>query len=274
MNELIWTGKSWEEGHRWSLSDRALHYGDGLFETVRFNASGKAPLWRLHRQRVLQGLIALEFPMDSLDKLDHAWEQLPEHTKKSGGKLLISRGSAPRGYGYPLDAHIVMLWQPFEAPDWAINRVPNGFACEFSKVILSEQPLLAGVKHLNRLDQILARSHFPEYCHEVVMCNAAGDVIEGCMSNIFLFQQGKLITPHITTCGVNGVIRRWLINSEDVSVEKVTTAQLFEAEAVFFCNTLNGIIPVRELAGHAYSSESYGWERALELQKNLEYLFC
>ena len=274
MNELIWTGKTWEEGRTWSLTDRALHYGDGVFETIRFNSAGQAPLWHLHRQRLLQGFIALEFPLDSLDNLDLAWETLPASAKKSAGKLLISRGSAPRGYGYPLDANIVMLWQAFDAPDWAIKRIPEGFLCEFSKVVLSEQPLLAGIKHLNRLDQILARSRFSANCHEVVMCNSAKQVIEGCMSNIFVVNNGKLLTPNITTCGVNGVIRRWLMNERDVEVTDITTPQLFESEAVFFCNSLNGIIPVRELAGHEYSTLSSGWNLALELQNTLESLFC
>ena len=97
-NYWLWNGQQWLDECSWDCADRALHYGDGLFETLRFNNQGEAPLWFYHKQRLQQGLAALAFPDSSFKQIEHAFFQLPLALRQSGGKLLISRGVGERGY--------------------------------------------------------------------------------------------------------------------------------------------------------------------------------
>lgn len=273
MTDLIWVEGGWQAGS-WACDDRALHYGDGLFETIRLNAQGEAPLWALHRQRLQQGLTALHFPAGSLDTIDQAWQALPLATRQLGaGKLLVSRGSGPRGYAIPSAPELRLLWQSFTPPSWAYQRFPQGFVVDLGQIALSRQPLLAGFKHLNRLEQVLARQSMPDHCQELVLCDTSGQVVEGCMSNLVVCWQGHWLTPPLTQAGVNGVVRRWLLQEQLVSVADITPEILLTAESVFFCNTLNGIIAVHRLADRVFHHED-GQRHIDYLQQRLEALFC
>lgn len=275
MADLIWTGRDWQAPVAgWPLADRALHYGDGLFETVRFDADGQLPLWHWHRQRLLRGLVQLDFPVDSLAQVDMAMAALPASARQGAGKLLLSRGCGPRGYAVPEPVQLQLLWQSFTAPEWAIRRFPQGFQTAVSEVQLSQQPLLAGIKHLNRLEQVLIRQTMPPGCQEVVVTDTQQRVVEGCMSNLFLVRDGRLLTPSLHLNGVNGVIRQWLQAQHDVTVAELSLNDVVQADELFFCNTLNGIIPVRTLADRTFSESSEGWQRILSLQHSLEALFC
>lgn len=270
----LWNGQQWLAEYAWPSADRALHYGDGLFETIRFNNQGQAPLWKYHAQRMQQGLKALGFPAVSFQTIDKALLTLPLSLRQSAGKLLISRGVGERGYACPENPQIQLLWHAFTAPAWAIEREPQGFQAEFSTVNLASQPLLAGIKHLNRLEQVLIRSHFAADCQEMVVCDSIGNVIEGCMSNLFILKEQTLFTPKLEVCGVNGVVRRWLLETEQVEESRLLPEDLLTAEALFFCNSLNGIVPVCRLAERQYSSKYQGWQSILNLQQKLEALFC
>src|SRR5690554_2590190 len=94
------------------------------------------------------------------------------------------------------------------------------------------------------------------------------------MSNLFIFKNGQLLTPCIENSGVNGVVRRWLIENHLVKVVALTFDDLISAEAMFFCNSLNGIVPVNQLGEHQYSQTHESWQIILKLQQKLEALFC
>lgn len=276
MTTLQWNAKQ----HRWiacdsvSSADRAVHYGDGLFETLRFNAQGEIPLWRYHFARLSQGLDALHFPIASQELIVQAMKALPMTERQSAGKLIVSRGVATRGYAIPQHPTILLLWQSFSAPSWAIERFPQGFKTEFSTLRLARQPALQGIKHLNRLEQVLARHALPMDCQELILCDTSGFVIEGCMSNVFMLKKGQLYTPALRQSGVNGVIRRWLMENYPVQEYAMQPEDLLQAQALFFCNSLNGIIPVRQLAQRHYRSDYSGWQQIVQLQKALESIFC
>jgi len=119
----VWVNGQWRgQGHsqaqsHWPSNDRALHYGDGLFETIRFAPDGSIPLWPYHKQRLLQGLCALDFPIDSFQQIEQALAQRPQ-SPLLAGKLLISRGAGPRGYAPPAEPELLLQWQEFTPPDW------------------------------------------------------------------------------------------------------------------------------------------------------------
>lgn len=270
----LWNGQQWLNEFTWSCADRALNYGDGLFETMRFDQQGDVPLWAFHVERIQQGVSALSFPYESFHEIEIAFSDLPATLRKGGGKLLISRGVGERGYAPAADAKVQLLWHSFDAPDWGVNRFPHGFKAEISPIKLAHQPLLAGIKHLNRLEQVLIRSRFSDGCQEAVVCDQNDQVVEGCMSNLFILKNGQLLTPCIENSGVNGVVRRWLIENHLVKVVALTFDDLISAEAMFFCNSLNGIVPVNQLGEHQYSQTHESWQIILKLQQKLEALFC
>ena len=259
--------RRWQTGNSIKSDDRGLSYGDGLFETLRLKPDGTCPLWHWHRQRLVQGLVALDFPINALALIDEAIEQAPR--QGTAAKLVITRGTGPRGYLPPAEPQLTVIWQLFTAPDWAHNRCPEGFDCQFSDIRLSQQPLLAGIKHLNRLEQVLCRQRMPESHQEAIMLDQEDWVIEGCMSNIFLLEGQKIITPDLTRCGVNGVIRRWLINQTSVTEASVSAERLLKSDAVLMTNSLNGVIHVRSVGSRRYDHNP----EIRELQRSLQELF-
>lgn len=265
---LIWRNGAWQANAAWPLNDRGLHYGDGLFETLRLAGDGRIPLWALHRARLLQGLVALDFPVDTLAQIEAALAQAPRNS--SAAKLLITRGAGPRGYLAPAQPGIELQWQVFNAPDWAVQRKPDGFHCEFSEVHLAPQPLLAGFKHLNRLEQVLIRNRMPAAGDEAIVLDADDWVIEGAMSNLFLREQGKWLTPDLSRCGVDGVIRRWLMPKLNARAEAISPDRLLAADAILLTNSLNGIQTVRSIGSKRYDSPS----EITPLQQELQELFA
>ncbi|GGB92911.1 hypothetical protein GCM10011352_18730 [Marinobacterium zhoushanense] len=120
---------------------------------------------------------------------------------------------------------------------------------------LAQQPLLAGIKHLNRLEQVLARAEWNDPgIREGVVCDTGGTLIEGTMSNLFFVLDGVLCTPELTQCGVAGILRRWVLEAEEcagecVQVGRFSPQQLSQADEIFLCNSLIGIWPVIEYEG-------------------------
>ena len=272
----VWIDGQWQVQGRnqgcWPSSDRALHYGDGLFETIRFAPDGSIPLWPYHKQRLLQGLCALNFPIDSFQRIEQALAQRPQNSLLAG-KLLISRGAGPRGYMPPAEPDLLLQWQSFSPPDWGCRRLPQGMVVGISDIRLAIQPALAGFKHLNRLEQVLARQRFEPDWQEVVMLDAQERVIEGCMSNLFLLEGGRLVTADLSASGVNGVVRRWLLAHQDVIISAFERERLLAADAVFFCNTLQGIVRVSNIGGRHYEHPAAQAQIAA-LQKDLENLYA
>lgn len=276
LSAYLWKAAEsvWQPQIGWPANDRALNYGDGLFETMRFNARGELPLAKWHWQRLGEGLAALNFPKDSLAVIAQAFALLPMNLRLSAGKLLVSRGVGERGYLPPQQPQVQLLWQPVTAPTWAIMRFPHGFCTQFAQYRLACMPRLAGIKHLNRLEQVLIRQEFPADCQEMVVMDAQDFVIEGCMSNIFSVKDGQLYTPPIDNCGVNGVVRRWLCAQQQVTQQRMTAEDLLQSEALFMTNTLNGLIPLAQLGTRRFESNLAGWQYVKQLQQALEAEFC
>lgn len=249
-----------------SMHDRALQYGDGVFETLRI-VDGKIPMWKYHQQRLKNAQQILDLPLDDFFA---QWQSfISEHlgnVKSACAKLVISRGEGPRGYKIP--QQVSLNWWLL-VTDLPVRETKNEFKLTLCRHALSRQPRLAGLKHLNRLDQVLARSEWSEQddFDEGIMFNLDGDVIEGTMSNIFWLKSGQLFTPDLSQEGIDGCVRRWVIdqyaqNSNAVAKAEpkaVTKAviiekdakldQLLTADAVFLTNSLMGIQPVSQIDG-------------------------
>lgn len=239
-----------------SVRDRGLAYGDGLFETIAVSA-GRPRLLARHLARLEEGARRLYLPL-SRDLVEQELLAFCAQLGEGVAKLMLTRGDALRGYAAPADAKVrrVLLGSP--KPAYPAANFEQGVALFPCATRLAEQPLLAGLKHLNRLEQVLARSEWSDpACAEGLMRDQSGRVVEGVFSNLFLVLDGQLLTPTLSRCGVAGVMRAELLEwaaGQGIStvVRDVEFAELLRADEVFLCNSLYGIWPVRQLEAHAW----------------------
>ena len=235
-----------------SLSDRGLNYGHGLFETMRLSA-GLLPLWSYHLQRLGVGADRLGIVLDS-SRLDAYLQQALDAFPADGMlKLVLTAGVGPRGYRHQGQSACYVL-QYFPLPSVAEPAAVHLQLCEYA---LPHNERLAGIKHLNRLDQVLAAAELNEG-FDGLLLDVEGNVVEALSSNIFLFDGQRWITPALDLCGVAGVMRRLLCEDiiprlgQEVAIKPVALANLINAHEVFVCNSVHGIQPVRELQGRVH----------------------
>ena len=247
--------KCWEAAA--DMADRGLQFGDGVFETMRRRLDGQIPLLDLHLKRLSNGLEALGFGAEVtaavsdivaeavLNESNSAANE--SSSQQTGIKIIVTRGSGPRGYAPPESVTPAIYLSTFDAPTL---KAGGGIVVGESHVRLGHQPLLAGLKHLNRLEQVLARQSFKSDWNEALMFCQAGLLIEGCMSNVFVKIDGQWITPELNACGVSGVVRQWLLgNHGEIAVGRLDRSALINIEAMFMTNSLTGIRPVQTLNG-------------------------
>jgi 4-amino-4-deoxychorismate lyase len=235
--------------------DRGLHYGDGLFETIACRG-GRARFLELHLQRLNEGCGRLGIPVPDLTALTAQLRTLAATAPACLIKLILTRGSATaRGYGAQGDelARTVLLQYPWGAEDptfWA-----QGVAVRIAHGRLGENPALAGLKHLNRLEQVLIRAEWTDPAiQEALVFSSSGWLVSGTMSNVFLVREGRIMTPAITAAGVRGVMRSVVMRAAqrgglEVTEVPLDAAALAAAEEIFLTNARIGIWPVRALDG-------------------------
>lgn len=246
--------------------DRGFAYGDGVFETMRV-IDGAVPLWKYHRDRLLHGLDVLGFSIDA--KVLDSEIARAGHAQGNGVlKLTITRGKGGKAYQPPVgdDVHPLRILQGRALLDDGL-RARDGCTVIACRTRLGTHPQLAGLKHLNRLEQVLAaREVAVAGADEGVMCDAKGNVVEGTFTNLFAVKNGKLLTPPITGeqddeagGGVAGVMRRWLLErTSELKLEfeemSMTLDDLHAMDEVFVCNSVIGIWPVRRLEDRELAS--------------------
>jgi len=256
---------SWVDGQpavSLPVDDRGLAYGDGVFETVRVRA-GRMHLLDGHMQRLARGCDALGLLID-LEALQVELRGFVAAQGLAGRpdftlKLIVTRGSAGRGYR-PLPESVPRrLLLAYPAHTFPAANAQDGIALFECALRLGINPALAGIKHLNRLEQVLARSEWrdDQRYAEGLLRDCDGRVIEGTMSNICLVSEGTLITPRLNRCGVAGVLRGFLLARAltlgiAVSEREVNREDIETADEVFVCNSVIGIWPVRELGNRRW----------------------
>jgi 4-amino-4-deoxychorismate lyase len=238
-----------------SVLERGLHYGDGLFETIACEG-GRPRLLERHLRRLVSGCERLGFVAADTAALACEVRELAAGTTRAVVKLLLTRGvSLARGYA-PVGserATRIALRYAWQAEDPA--RCAQGVRVRLATLRLGENPALAGIKHCNRLEQVLARRECSDpTIGEAIMFSSSGALVSGTMSNVFLVRESKLLTPRVDRCGVAGVMRGVVMEiaaTAGLTVEerRLEQADLAAAEELFLTNSLVGIRPVRELEG-------------------------
>jgi 4-amino-4-deoxychorismate lyase len=237
-----------------SALERGLHYGDGLFETIAV-CHGEPRLLTRHIQRLTAGCARLAIaPVDPV-AITHEVRELASGCERAIVKILLTRGPAT-GRGYAISGHEeptrVTLRYAWPQETEALGA--EGVRVRISGVRLGENTALAGLKHCNRLEQVLARRELQDHgISEALMFSSAGALISGTMSNVFLVQGSMLVTPRLDRCGVAGVMRAEVMAVAAAAgircEERLLDAQdLAHAQELFLTSALIGVRPVRELA--------------------------
>lgn len=235
----------------WPL-DRSLQYGDGLFETLVVRA-GQVRFLMLHRQRLAAGCARLGITVDA----ETVWQQAQALAAAHGDctlKLLVSRGSSPaRGYTPPAVIRARALHLVYPAP--ALQEVPELPGLVTLRAVLGENPALAGLKHCNRLEQVLGRQELqPTGAFEGLMGTGSGSLVSGTMSNVFIGQEGAYVTPLLDQCGVAGVMRAVVLREAaacglTVREARVPLSALRTCHAAFITNARMGVVQAHSLDG-------------------------
>lgn len=235
------------------VDDRGLAYGDGCFETLRV-VRGRAPLAELHLSRLQQGAERLGIDVCPQALRRELNQALAGCSTDAVIKMILTRGSGGRGYRLPSSASPRLLLQTAALPVPGENLRRQGLALHLCSLHLSSQPILAGIKHLNRLEQVLARAETDRAgLDEGLLLNARGCPVELTAMNLFARFADTLWTPALNECGVSGVMRRYLLETLlptsgfKAAVSERPLSTLRDADEVFACNSVVGILPVRKL---------------------------
>jgi len=240
-----------EEQEKVSVFNRNMQYGDGLFETC-ITSNNQILFWMYHFSRLTAGCEKL-----NIKKIDEdVWlrdikKAFSLSSKKSCVvKLILSRGNSLRGYGYKDDIEPVRVVIISEMQQSLMN---NEFALEYSKSGYHSNPQLAGIKHCNRLEQVLARSYLSS--NEAIMLDEKENVISVTQGNIYFIFGNKLLTPKLDRCGVVGSRRSLILELAsslkiDTLVSNISINQVQQADEVFISNSVIGIQPIQSIESY------------------------
>src|SRR3990167_921270 len=195
-----------EPGDSISVHDRGFQYGDGLFETLAV-MNGAPLLWCRHMQRLFHGAARLSINAPDENPLRHEAEQLGRVVERAVLKIILTRGVSGRGYAPDKQAQMTRTVSLSPWPDYPVELRTHGVAAQFCRTMISRNQATAGIKHLNRIEQVLARAELEQDRREGLMCDEFGHVIEGTMTNLFIVSQDRLLTPDLLHSGVEGIMR-------------------------------------------------------------------
>jgi len=239
------------------ITDRGLHYGDGLFETIEISQR-RAVFLRQHLARLKLGCQTLKIPFPQEKLLIEEVSQLAQATESGVLKLILTRGSGGRGYRQPAPIHVTRILALHPYPDYPKSYQKSGIDTFFCNTRLGINPLLAGLKHNNRLEQVIARSEWADEFQEGLMLNVQDHVIEGTMTNLFVIKNRQIFTPKITVSGINGIVRQIIIEMAkahhiQIKETELNTHFVLSADELFVTNSVIGLWPVKSLQEKMYS---------------------
>ncbi len=242
-----------------AISDRGLQYGDGLFETMVYRA-GTIEFIDAHFARLIDGCRRLNIEFAQAGKLNNELNIVCQSLIGNDAiiKVIITRGSGGRGYLATSGVEPTRIISTHPLPIYPSHYSQVGVKVRLCTHTLSENVALAGIKHLNRLDQVLARNEWHDAdIAEGIMLDSTGHVIEGTMSNVFMVKAGKLFTPMVDKSGVAGVMRAQIISlAAELNISVVETnvhlEDFMEADEIFISNSVIGLWPVSQIDNTLY----------------------
>ena len=248
---------------RVNARDRGLAYGDGVFRTLRTEA-GQPVWWADHYAKLEADCSALMLDCPDQAELRAEVCQVAE-AGQGVVKIVLTRGAGARGYALPSEPATTCIVLASALPHHAQNF--DDVHARWCELKLGRQPRLAGVKHLNRLENVLARAEWDDpTIFEGLLCDDSGAVISGVMSNVFWGKGGALFTPDLSQCGVAGVARMRLLRAAGrlgigIHTGRFLPAELLAADEVMICNSVMGVRRLARLDDTIWSPA--GWTLTL-----------
>ena len=254
-----------------SVLDRGLHYGDGVFETfVAIN--DQLQHWDAHMQRLTMGCKRLKIPTPDANLLLKETQELlatqnnssetsdrstsTKLVKKNVVKIVVTRGVGARGYKPPTTTQVTRIVAAYPFPDYPERYYSEGVKLAVCETQLSCNPLLAGIKHLNRLEQVMAQDEWEDSAIvDGIMLNSDQHIIECTMSNIYWVTNNQLYTPDLSNCGVEGVTRANILKLAEelqlsITIGYFCMKDLLAADEVMISNSVFGVWPIRAIDQH------------------------
>lgn len=240
------------------VMDRGLHYGDGLFETIAYQKN-KLLLWENHWQRLSQSAEILNINLPDKNLLRQELEYVAKDQENMVLKLLITRGIGERGYKVPASANPTRIIISNGWPNYPKEHRQVGINVHICEMRLSSNKILAGIKHLNRLENIVARSEWvDDAVFEGLMLDQDNYVVEGTMSNLFIIKNNTLFTAPLTNCGIAGIMRQQVINffekiEQPVRYSNIELTTLLDADEILLSNSIIGVWPVKKIQNYSFA---------------------
>jgi len=232
-----------------SVTDRGFMYGDGVFETL-LSYKANLALWEYHYERLVASCERLHIAVPSKEALLHTLTPNLDPQRHQIIKIVVTRGEGQRGYRVTQSMKPNVVISISERRFLPSAYWENGINVYCCATRLASQPALAGIKHLNRLEQVLATQEWGETYQEGLMCNLHDEMIEATSHNVFAVKDGQLYTPDLSEAGVEGVMRRYVIELARemriaVYIKRIQLTELASMDEVFVTNSIDGIWPVK-----------------------------
>ncbi|NOS74437.1 MAG: aminodeoxychorismate lyase [Methyloglobulus sp.] len=251
------------------VNDRGFQYGDGLFETIEV-VDGQPVFLEQHLVRLGSGCLRLNIPRPNIQQITDEIYYVCKNSKQAVLKIIITRGAGGRGYRQPETVHPTRVISLHPFPEYPNAHSEQGIVAHICNARLGLNPALAGIKHLNRLEQILARAEWDDpTVQEGIMLDINDHVIEGTMTNLFYVKDDIIYTASLQSTGVAGVMRGIIAkllpeHGCKLIEHEYGKEDLLSADEVFVCNSIIGIWPVKQIEGVSFSvgklsNQLQGW---------------
>lgn len=235
-------------------TNRGLNYADGLFETLSVH-NGRPRRWQAHMDRLGAGCERLGLTMPPQSILLREVQTVSAGLSEAVVKIVLTRDGQGRGYMPPQSQNCTRIITAHIFPDGIAEAAREGVEARICDLRLAIQPVLGGMKHLNRLEQVLASAELRETgVAEGILLDREEHVVSAISANIFLVKEDRLLTPRLDLCGVRGVVRAQILSKFSARCEqrRIMVDLLLEADEIFICNSVRGIIPVTRIDDQAY----------------------
>jgi 4-amino-4-deoxychorismate lyase len=259
-------------------TNRGFAYGDGVFRTMRL-LNGELQDWPLHYQTLVADCSKIQIVCPSAELLMQEFKYFlasasEEDTQFSIIKIIITRGEGARGYAPPAVSEPTRVLIQSPLPDYPPEMFTHGVALYTCQTRLAHQPLLAGIKHLNRLENVLARAELkdPRF-FDGLLRDYDDNVIEAVSGNLFIRKDGMVRTPPLDSCGVAGVMRQKILDwyktqGQPVVIAPLSMGDLLQADAMIIVNSVYGVLQVSHIDDQAITTNHW----AKELRPQLHYV--
>ena len=240
-----------------SILDRGFNYGDGVFTTGKIT-NGRIELLDLHLQRLSKSCALLHILPPDFTRLETRLISLAQNYPNAVIKVLITAGTGGRGYARNSDVTPNIVISIYDYPEHYESWKVEGVTLGKSTIELGINPVLAGLKHLNRLEQVLIRHELADTpFDDFLVFNINNELIESSSANVFWIRNNVLYTPEVNFSGVAGLMRQHIINhNPNVKIVIGNEQNFLQADAAFICNSVMGIIPIKQYLTKSYDIQA------------------